>query len=86
MKNTIFYLTISLREYRLITNKHNQKLITILENQKIFLKEPKEVFLKYWYFGFHFLEPIFMEIEKWNPKYQYFKKTSIDLLVFQYVI
>ena len=29
-------LKISLREYSLITNKHNQKLINILENQKIY--------------------------------------------------
>ena len=29
-------LKLSLREYSLITNKHNQKLINILENQKIY--------------------------------------------------
>ena len=29
-------LKISLREYSFITNKHNQKLINILENQKIY--------------------------------------------------
>ena len=54
-----------------------------------------EVFLKYWYFGFHFPEPIYMGSAKWNPKkgsgkwnpkYQYVKKTSIDLLVFQYML
>ena len=29
-------MNISLREYSLLINKHNQKLINILENQKIF--------------------------------------------------
>ena len=56
----------------MVTNKHNQKLNDILENQKI-------------YGGF-----MKMGSRKWNPKYQYFKKTSFgslrkkDLLVFQY--
>ena len=31
-----FFWKISLREYSLITNKHNQELINILENQKIY--------------------------------------------------
>ena len=38
----------------IIIHKHNQKLINILEK-----KRSMEVFLKYWYFGFHFPEPIY---------------------------
>ena len=44
-------LKMSLCEYILIINEHSQKLISILENQR--------GFLKYWYFGFHFPEPIY---------------------------
>ena len=36
LKHFVICLKISLEEYSLITNKHNQKLINILENQKIY--------------------------------------------------
>ena len=82
-------LKIPLQEYSLITNKHNQKLINILKNQKIY-----GGFLMCWYFRFHFpwTHLLIFRVSlckwvhgKWNLKYQYFKKTSINLLLFQYV-
>ena len=61
---------ISLRKYSLITDKHNQKLIKILENQKI-----NGGFLKILIFGFHFPEPIYFA-----PIY------SIDLLLCKWLL
>ena len=48
-------------------------------------------FLNYWNVSIGFVLNLFFVFAftkgsgKWNPKYQYFKKTSINLLVFQYV-
>ena len=36
VRESKLFLKMSLREYSLIINKHNQKLISILENQKIY--------------------------------------------------
>ena len=82
-------MKISLREYSLITNRHNQKLINTLERQNIYGGFLKILIFRVSLSKTHWQNKTFFIYEmgsgKWNSKYQFLKKTSINLLVFQYV-